>query len=288
MKVKETGIKGVSRREFLIGMGSSVFFSGLFNFGGLFGFAMPAQIAWAGISLLLPPLSELEDPILVMQRDLARSLAKERGTQSWGMVIDLRKCVGCKACTIACVVENKLPPGVVYRPVIEEEVGSYPNVARKFLPRPCMHCDEPPCVAVCPVGATNKRSDGVVDINYDHCIGCRYCVTACPYNARTFDFGEDYNSNKQPYEFLASKEYGIPRTRKEGVSPVGNVRKCHFCVHRLANGQLPACVTTCIGRATYFGDLSDPEAIVARLAGSPNVMHLKEELGTKPRVHYLV
>lgn len=250
-------------------------------------FLLPSQFSSAATVSMLPAQEEIEDLILVMQRDLARTISKGAGMQSWGMVIDLRKCVGCKACTVACVAENKLPPGVVYRPVIDEEVGTYPNVSRRFLPRPCMHCDDPPCVAVCPVGATTKRQDGIVDINYENCIGCRYCITACPYNARTFDFGEDYNREKQPYELLASREYGGLRKRREGVSPVGNARKCHFCVHKLAGGQLPACVSTCIGRATYFGDMSDPESLVAKLSGHPNVMHLKEELGTKPRVHYL-
>jgi molybdopterin-containing oxidoreductase family iron-sulfur binding subunit len=91
------------------------------------------------------------------------------------MVIDTRKCVGCHSCKVGCVMENKLPPGVVYRPVIDLEVGTYPNVGRKFLPRPCMQCDNPPCVPVCPVNTTWKRPDGVVEIDYTVCIGCRYC-----------------------------------------------------------------------------------------------------------------
>lgn len=272
------GKKGLCRRDFLKLLGGTAVLPWI---------ALPAQMAWAGNAVELPPVESAEDIILVMQRELARSLARAPGSQKWGMVIDLRKCVGCKACTVACVVENKLPPGVVYRPVIEEEVGIYPNVSRRFLPRPCMHCDNAPCVEVCPVGATKKRNDGIVSIDYDDCIGCRYCITACPYNARTFDFGEDYNKTKQPYELLASHEYGETRKRREGVSPVGNARKCHFCVHRLAAGQLPACVTTCIGRATYFGDLEDNESLVAKLTSRPNIMALKEELGTKPRVHYL-
>ena len=108
------------------------------------------------------------------------------------MVIDLAKCIGCHACTLGCVAENKLPPGVVYRPVIEEEIGTYPNVRRRFLPRPCMHCQNPPCVKVCPVTATFKNEQGVMVVNYNRCIGCRYCLVACPYSARTSDFGEWY------------------------------------------------------------------------------------------------
>lgn len=235
-----------------------------------------------------------------MRADLERALAKPASERRWSMVIDLRKCVGCHACTVACVAENHLPPGVVYRPVLEEELGTYPNVARRFTPRPCMHCDHPPCVPVCPVTATYKNEEGIVVIDYDQCIGCRYCITACPYGARTFDFGE-YYSNGAPnadglmvggttageYERATNFEYGEARTREDDASPVGNVRKCHFCLHRVHNGMLPACVTTCIGTATFFGDANDPDSLVSDLIGSPNVMRLKEELGTEPRVFYL-
>ncbi|MFQ5693941.1 MAG: 4Fe-4S dicluster domain-containing protein [Nitrospinota bacterium] len=239
----------------------------------------------------LPRQKEGESGLLRMQRELARALKKPVEKRRWVMVIDLRKCVGCTACTAGCVAENALPPGVVYRPVLEEEIGAYPNVSRRFTPRPCMQCDNPPCVDVCPVSATKKRPDGIVDIDYDVCIGCRYCITACPYSARTFDFGEyttDGTPARQPYEKRTSFEYGQRRKRRRGRSPVGNARKCHFCLHRLNAGQLPACVTTCIGGATYFGDANDPATLVRELIGSPRVMRLKEELGTEPRVFYLV
>lgn len=225
-----------------------------------------------------------------MQADLERALARPVEQRRWAMVIDLRKCVGCSACTVACKAENQLPPGVVYRPVIEEEVGTYPNVARRFVPRPCMQCENPPCVPVCPVNATYKRPDGIVAIDYDACIGCRYCITACPYSARTFDSGLSYTRDtpaEQPYEQQASFEYGRRWDRAKG-SPVGNVRKCHFCLHRLEAGGLPACVSTCIGGATYFGDAGDPESLVSELMARPNVMRLKEELGTRPKVYYLL
>ena len=235
--------------------------------------------------------SSQENLVVRMQEDVRRAL-KNPGRR-WGMVIDTRKCVGCHACTVACVAENKLPPGVVYRPVIDEEIGTYPNVTRRFLPRPCLQCDEPPCVDVCPVGATYSRPDGIVAIDYDKCIGCRYCITACPYGARTFDAGHTYTEDtpeQQQYELLPSYEYGEARTREKGgeESPVGNVRKCHFCLHRLEEGQLPACVTTCIGVANYFGDLTDPTSLVSEMAAKPNAVVLKEELGTKPKVTYLV
>jgi Fe-S-cluster-containing dehydrogenase component len=244
---------------------------------------------------------EQKDVLVRMHDELQRALKKKPEERRWVMVIDLRKCVGCHACTIACVAENKLPPGVVYRPVLDEEFGSYPNVTRRFIPRPCMQCDEPPCVPVCPVNATYKNKEGVTVVDYDQCIGCRYCVTACPYGARTFDFGLTYTentpdsfpflfgqSNADDYERHANYEYGKNRQREGEKSPIGNVRKCHFCLHRLAEGMLPACTTTCIGRATLFGDANDPDSLVVEMIASPNVMRLKEELGTEPRVYYLV
>lgn len=251
------------------------------------------------------PAKRDEDPILRMQRELVRAMAKPVEQRRWMMVIDTRKCVGCHACTIACVAENKLPPGVVYRPVLTEEGGEFPNVQLRFTPRPCMQCDNPPCIEVCPVGATWKRPDGVVAINYDDCIGCRYCLTACPYGARTMDFGESYLSGSAAgaptgadrpldgasaaaWEKQPSNEYAKSWSRANGKSPVGNARKCQFCLHRLEVGQLPACVTTCIGRATYFGDANDPESLVAELVTKNNSQTLLAYKGTQPKVRYIV
>lgn len=241
-----------------------------------------------------------DEVLLRMQAELRQALEKPVDQRRWVMVIDLRKCVGCQACTIACVAENKLPPGVVYRQVTEEEVGEYPNVSLRFMPRLCQQCDEAPCVDVCPVAATYKRPDGIIAIDYDRCIGCRYCMIACPYNARYFDFGfSQYDDAPQAaglviskedgslIESLPSYEYGKARVHQPGQSPVGNVRKCHFCLHRLEAGELPACTTTCVGRATYFGDANNPDSLVAELIASPNVMRLREELGTQPKVYYL-
>lgn len=241
----------------------------------------------------LAPLPESlngESQMLRMQRELQVAMKKPLDKRRWVMVIDTRKCIGCHACTIGCKAENHLPPGVVYRPVLEEESGTYPNVTRKFIPRPCMHCDEPPCVPVCPVGATWKAKDGIVVIDYDQCIGCRYCITACPYSARTFDFGEHYTDDTpelQAYEEKPSPEYSKRWDRSKG-SPEGNARKCHFCIHRLNAGQLPTCVTTCIGYATFFGDANDRKSLVSELITSSNAIRLKEELGAKPKVYYLV
>lgn len=238
----------------------------------------------------LPPEIVQKNELLRMQDDLARALKKPRNERKWSMVLDLRKCIGCSACTIGCKSENILPPGVVYRPVVDEEIGKYPSVTRRFTPRPCMQCENPPCTPVCPVKATYKREDGIVVVDYDKCIGCRYCITACPYNARTADFGEAYTDGTpkvQDYELRPAFEYKKSWPRKKGTSPIGNARKCHFCIHRIEEGLLPACVTTCIGGATYFGDRNDNDSLVAELASRPNIVTLKGELGTNPKVYYI-
>ena len=255
-----------------------------------------------GVQISVAPASDLtkEDALVRMNAELKRALEKPASERHWVMVIDLRKCVGCNACTVACVAENKLPPGVVYRPVLAEELGTYPRVTMKFLPKPCMQCDNPPCTPVCPFNATFKNEEGVVVVDYDQCIGCRACMAACPYASRTFDFGLTYAEQLPVFDGAivgggtaagyehASKEYGEDWARNgRNESPVGNVRKCHFCLHRVKDGILPACTTTCIGRATYFGDINDPDSLVSELIASPNVMRLKEELGTEPRVYYL-
>ena len=232
----------------------------------------------------------MENSIIRMKEELQRALKKRTEKRHWAMVIDIRKCIGCNACTVSCKAENATPPGVSYNIVMEEEIGKFPNVAKRFVRRPCMQCENPPCVSVCPVKATWKRPDGIVTIDYDQCIGCRYCITACPYGARYFDFGESYTGDTpetQPYETRENHEYGVKRGREKDKSPIGNARKCHFCLHRLNKGVLPACVGTCLGGATYFGDLNDSKSLVAQLVGSERVMRLKEELGTKPSVYYL-
>lgn len=287
-------MKTIDRRTFLRKLGRAV--AGVFVGAGLLPRRLPAFSQTdanqrGDASSWQPPETDHQpNTILRMQAELQKTLAKPVEQRRWVMVIDLRKCGGCSACTIACKAENVLPPGVVYRPVLEEELGEYPNVRRRFIPRPCMQCDEPPCTPVCPVKATYKRPDGIVEIDYEKCIGCRYCVTACPYNARSADFGLYYagKASKAPgYEKRAAFEYGKEWPRRNGKSPIGNARKCHFCLHRLNAGMLPACVTTCLGGATYFGDANDPESLVSALIAQPGVLRLKEELGTKPKVYYV-
>jgi tetrathionate reductase subunit B len=239
-----------------------------------------------------------KDILTIMQEDLARALAKPAEKRRWAMLIDTRKCVGCHACTIGCVSENKLPPKLYYRPVLEYERGNFPKVSLTFLPKPCMQCDKPPCVAACPEkgpeGATWKETSGVgagiVAMDYGKCIGCGKCVPACPYGARAMDNGSFHtggNRQVQAYETLPMFEYGRRVERKEKQPPIGKARKCHFCMHRLANGMLPQCITTCIGRAGYFGDENDSKSLLYKVKKSADVQVLRKKQGTAPRVYYI-
>jgi len=217
----------------------------------------------------------------------------------YGMVIDTRRCVGCKACVVACKAENKTPPGVSYTIVLDNAIGNRPDDKPIFMTKPCFHCENPPCVNVCPVSATFKRErDGIVVIDYERCIGCRYCITACPYGARYFDFGENYPavSANTAYGQAPSPEYGQFRKREQDKSPIGNVRKCTFCLHLQdvggrydkAAGRWPACAKTCTGHAIHFGDFNDPNSEVNTLLKERQAVRLKEELGTEPNVYYLL
>ena len=217
---------------------------------------------------------------------------------SYGMVIDTRRCVGCKACMAACKTENKTPPGVYYTVVVEDTRDSEFD-RPLFMTKPCFHCEHPPCTKVCPVSATFKREqDGIVVVDYDRCIGCRYCITACPYGARFFDFGENYDITAPggAWADVPSPEYSQYRVRSEGESPIGNVRKCTFCMHlqdaagkySKDEGRWPACAKTCTGHAIHFGDFMDPESEVSRLLQERQAVRLKEELGTEPNVYYLL
>ncbi len=293
MKTDTQEKKKLSRKDFLKLAGVATVAGGAGSLLGLKkGLAreeQPTQAVDVDLSKLPQDIVQ-KNELLRMQEDLLRALKKPLKERKWAMVLDLRKCIGCSACTIGCKAENVLPPGVVYRPVMDEEIGVFPKVTRRFTPRPCMQCENPPCTPVCPVKATHKREDGVVVVDYERCIGCRYCITACPYNARTADFGEEYTEGTpkvEEYESRPSFEYKKKWPRKHGVSPIGNARKCHFCIHRIEEGLLPACVTTCIGGATYFGDNNDTDSLVSELISRPNITTLKSELGTKPKVYYI-
>ena len=234
------------------------------------------------------------DALQDMQAELQRALEKPVEDRSWGMVIDTRKCIGCYACVAACTAENTLPPGVEYRRVPDVELGSYPNVQHFFMPTNCFQCDNPPCREAAPPGAITKRPDGIVEFNYellnDPAVA-RAVAEACPYQAVSYDEGSSWTegtpASPQPYETLDAPEYGREWNRAQGGLPAGAARKCHFCLHRLEQGRLPACVTTCVGRAMYFGDRNDPTSTVSRLATSEPGLQLLSRLGTEPRITHL-
>ena len=196
----------------------------------------------------------------------------------YGMLIDLKRCIGCHTCTLACKVENSTKPGIFWNRVSDEELGQYPSVSRRFLPRLCMHCENAPCVEVCPSSASSRREDGIVLVDYDKCVGCKYCIVACPYGARYFN-GEKagyFGSGFTPQEELGYREHRV-----------GVTEKCTFCVHRVEKGQEPACVQSCPTKARYFGDLDDPNSEVSQLMRSQRGFQLLKELQTNPSVYFL-
>jgi len=207
------------------------------------------------------------------------------------MVIDLTKCVGCMTCVVACQVENFLPPGMSWARVADFEVGEYPNVERVFLPMPCMQCEEPACMKVCPTEAIFRREDGIVITDYDKCTGCRLCMVACPYDSRV------YVEEENPPEPV--RRLGKEVRSKYQILKRDTVAKCTFCAHRIDRAKetgkvpgkdpevTPLCVVTCIGNARYFGDLDDPESEVSKLVKSERAFVLYEEAKTRPSVYYL-
>ncbi len=199
----------------------------------------------------------------------ASEAVKPTKVRRLAMVIDLDRCIGCKSCAVACKAENGVRLGGFRSWVSEREDGRYPSVTRYMLPRLCNHCENPACKKVCPVGATIKRPDGLVDIDKSRCIGCRYCMVACPYNARYFNPRKG-SDNDQLYP---------ARTR-------GTVDKCNLCAHRVDNGVVPACVNTCPANARVFGDLNDPDSEVSLKHSSEHPKPLLEEFGTGPSVFY--
>lgn len=175
----------------------------------------------------------------------------------YAMLIDLRRCIGCHACSAACICENNVPQEQFKTFVAEYEISKNDEIYKAFLPELCNHCDNPPCVSVCPTGATFKRLDGLVLVDNTICWGCSFCVNACPYDKRFI------NKNTKV------------------------VDKCTFCAHKLDNNELPACVETCVGKARIFGDLNDKNSKISRLIAKYPTQVLKQNYGTKPRVFYI-
>ena len=196
----------------------------------------------------------------------------------WGMVIDLKRCIGCYACQLACKAEHGTPPGVFFARVLKQEEGAYPSVRQLFLPVLCNHCEEAPCVDACPTGASFKWEDGIVDIDHDKCVGCKTCMVACPYGNRYF------NDQRQHYFPQGPTDYERERMARH---PTEVVMKCNFCRHRLKEGKPPACVANCPTVARCFGDLDDPTSEVSRLIKERGGFPLHPELGTRPSVYYL-
>jgi phenylacetyl-CoA:acceptor oxidoreductase subunit 1 len=207
----------------------------------------------------------------------------------WAMVADLRRCIGCQTCTAACKHANATPPGVQWRRVLDVEVGEFPNVRRAFVPVGCMHCEDPPCMHVCPSTATRKRPDGIVTIDYDLCIGCAYCAVACPYQAR-------YKTDVAKYAF---GQITPSEETRQDPGRLGVATKCTFCVDRIDEGlkknlkpgvdpeATPACVNSCIAKALHFGDVEDPASNVSELLAENQFFRMHEELGTGPGFYYL-
>jgi molybdopterin-containing oxidoreductase family iron-sulfur binding subunit len=195
------------------------------------------------------------------------------------MIIDLARCIGCDACTIACQTENATPPGIHYAPVYRKEVGKYPQAKVMFLPTLCMHCKDAPCMKACPTGAISKREkDGIVLVDQDKCCGSKACIAACPYGALHF---YEEKSGHYGEELTQPEERGLQK-----FTP-GTAQKCTFCVHRVDKGLEPACVITCPTHCRIFGDLDDPQSQVSQLVRERNAIALRPEAGTNPSVRYL-
>jgi phenylacetyl-CoA:acceptor oxidoreductase 27-kDa subunit len=212
----------------------------------------------------------------------------------WGMVIDMRRCIGCYSCTIACRQEHFVPRDMYFNRVLVTETGKFPTAQKIIMPVQCNHCKEAACVKVCPTGASHQREDGLVLVDSEKCVGCNYCVVACPYQQRTpyEDPKSEYFPGKglTPYEILGKQLFPYQ---------AGTVLKCTFCVERLDEGikkglkpgidrdATPACAITCPTKTRIFGDLDDPTSEVSLLILEKKGKQLHPEFGTEPSVYYV-
>ncbi|MCB2102064.1 MAG: 4Fe-4S dicluster domain-containing protein [Rhodobacterales bacterium] len=223
--------------------------------------------------------------------DLRAATAGGDSLPRWGMIADLRRCVGCQTCTAACKHTNATPPGVQWRRVLDVETGDFPHVTRTFVPIGCQHCEDPPCMHVCPSTATGQRADGIVTIDYDICIGCAYCAVACPYQAR-------YKIDKPLFAYGRNRRMNN-EAQREMPERIGVAQKCTFCSDRVDAGlekgltpgvdpeATPACVNSCIATALSFGDLNDANSNVSVLLRENKSFRMHQEVGTHPGFHYI-
>jgi dimethyl sulfoxide reductase iron-sulfur subunit len=199
----------------------------------------------------------------------------------WGMLVDLERCVGCWSCAVICKSENDIALGMWWNRILTAgedldtpTVDDHGNPEMSWLPLACQHCDDAPCEKVCPTGATFTNAEGVVLVNPEACIGCRYCMAACPYGVRVFNWGQPAKPTGVDEGMVAAR-------------PVGTAEKCSLCVHRLAEDQVPSCVWSCPAQARIFGDLNAPDSRIATLLRDRGGEQLLKDKGTKPKVHYL-
>jgi Fe-S-cluster-containing dehydrogenase component len=234
-------------------------------------------------------ISDPYDPRLVEQNT---PMPDSNFDPKWAMVIDVGACIGCRRCMHACRQENNISE-TIYPLWIEicefdssapitshsdenwtTKYTNSPRPGKRYLPIHCMHCDNPTCAKVCPTGARYRSEDGIVDTHYDSCIGCRYCVTACPYSVNRF------NWSKPKFDPKRKINPEVP------IRPIGVVEKCTFCAHRVRKGLYPRCVEVCPVKAKRFGNLNDPNSEVSKTLVSFPSNHLLDELGTKPSIHF--
>jgi phenylacetyl-CoA:acceptor oxidoreductase subunit 1 len=212
----------------------------------------------------------------------------------WGMAIELKRCVGCYECVLACKAEHFLPPDIFWNRVLIGESGKYPSVTKLIYSVRCNHCADPACVKVCPTGATQQREDGIVWVDEDKCVGCRYCMIACPYQMRMMY--EDGKAQYFPGQELTEHE----KVGKELYPHTpGVVQKCVFCKERIDSGMeagltpgvdreaTPACVISCPTKAIHFGDLDDPSSEINRVIKEKHGHSFHPEFNTDPSIYYI-
>ena len=271
MSKKKTKVKlELTRRDFLVVAGAAV------------GSVVAAEALTTGP---LSPFATLKQQQLLGAVEAAHD-ATGVGYR-WGMVIDLDKCIGCEYCQRACSATNDVAPDMAWNIVVEEKTTAGNTF---FFSRHCLHCVHAPCVEVCPVRATYHRDDGLVVMDYDRCIGCRYCQVACPFDVRKFNWARRTDVN----EYIPT--WGIAEVERR---PRGVVEKCTFCIHRIDAGMekgmvpgedfdaTPACVNICPVGARVFGNLNDPNSMVSQVIEANATFRLREDLGTNPVVYYI-